>query len=229
MAESGAGKPAGAGGNLVLWDWNGTLLDDAGYAIGVRNRVFPKFQLPTLHTLAEYHAQFTFPVKLYYTRAGVTEENFTAVANAWMAEYVRGCDAVPLFADAVAALDAFAEAGFAQAVLSASQVDTLRMQLSNAGILNRFNDVLGLSHIYATSKAEIGREYLSRNAFAPENCLMLGDTLHDAEVADALGCRCVLIARGHQSRETLLTAGNPVCETLMEAVELILGRKSEPV
>lgn len=209
---------------LVLWDWNGTLLDDAAYAMGVRNRVFPHFGLPTIDSLEAYHEQFTFPVRLYYTRAGVTEENFVAVAHAWMEEYIRGCREVPLFPDAGEALDAFAAAGCAQAVLSASKLDTLTMQLECAGILNRFTGVLGLNHIYATSKEAIGRAYLEETGMEPGRCVMLGDTLHDAEVAAALGCPAVLIARGHQSRKTLLTAGVPVCGSLSEAAELLLGR-----
>ncbi len=213
---------------LVLWDWNGTLLDDAAYAMGVRNRVFPRFGLPALGSLAEYHAQFTFPVKDYYTRAGVTEQNFVQVAHAWMEEYLRGCAQVPLFADAQAALDAFAAAGAAQAVLSASKADTLRDQLHEAGILSRFCAVLGLTHIYATSKEAVGRAYLAQCGVPPQACVMLGDTLHDAEVALALGVPCVLVARGHQSRETLLTAGVPVTGSLGEAAERILGRKPEP-
>lgn len=211
---------------LILWDWNGTLLDDVAYAIGVRNRVFPQFGLPTVQSLSEYHSQFTFPVRLYYERAGVTELNFEAVAQAWMDEYVRGCEHVPLFADAIPALDALHAAGIAQAVLSASKVDTLRMQLAGAHILDRFEAVLGLSHIYATSKEAIGLTYLAERGVDPGACVMLGDTLHDAEVARALGCRCVLVARGHQSREALCTAGVPVCDTLENAVGLLLGRRT---
>lgn len=217
-------KPAWQTPRLVLWDWNGTLLDDAAYAMGVRNRVFPRFGLPTLDTLAAYHAQFTFPVKEYYLRAGVTEENFVPVAHAWMAEYLRGCDTVPLFADAPAALDALHAAGCAQAVLSASQLDTLREQLAHAGILSRFEAVLGLSHIFATSKEAIGRAYLQQCGVEPSACALLGDTLHDAEVAQALGCRCVLVARGHQSYDTLAGAGVPVLHSLTGAVALLLGR-----
>ena len=211
---------------LIFWDWNGTLLDDVHYAIGVRNHVFPRFGLSTVESLAQYHEQFTFPVKLYYTRAGVTEDNFVEVAHAWMEEYERDCDAVPLFADAIATLARFTDAGCAQVVLSASQVDILRRQLTQAGILERFAQVLGLSHIYATSKEAIGRDYLAQTNLAPDECVMLGDTLHDAEVARAMGCRCVLIARGHQSRKVLLTAGVPVCDSLMQAAELTLAGKA---
>lgn len=212
---------------LVFWDWNGTLLNDAQYALSVRNRVFPRFGLSALPDLAAYHAQFTFPVKLYYTRAGVTEDTFVEVANAWMDEYLRGCDSVPLFEDARDTLAAFADAGSRQVVLSASELGVLTKQLTGAGIAERFDGVLGLSHIYATSKEQIGQRFLASSGVTPDECLMLGDTLHDAEVAAALGCACVLVARGHQSRETLLGAGVPVADSLAEAAAIALGRKTD--
>ena len=201
----------------VLWDWNGTLLDDLTYAIGVRNRTFPAFGLPRIGSVAEYHRQFTFPVRRYYERAGVTDETFVAVAHAWMAEYVRGFDAVPLHVDAVETLARFAAAGVRQAVLSATRRDMLESQIARFPIRAYFTDVLGLSDIYARSKEAVGLDYLARCGVPAASTLMIGDTLHDAEVARAMGTGCVLVARGHQSRETLLTAGVPVMDTLLEA------------
>lgn len=214
---------------VVLWDWNGTLLDDVHYAIGVRNRVFPRFGLPAIESVEAYHEQFDFPVKTYYLRAGVTEENFTAVANAWMDEYVAGYRAVPLFPDALAVLDAFESAGFQQVILSASQEDNLRSQLNHAGILHRFDALLGLSHIYATDKSGIAKAWLADRGIAPSACVLLGDTVHDALVAEGLGIDCVLIARGHMSRARLSSTVYPVCATLTEAAELVLGRKTGDV
>lgn len=208
---------------LVLWDWNGTLLDDLAYAIGVRNRTFPAFGLPRIGSVAEYHRQFTFPVRRYYERAGVTDETFVAVAHAWMAEYVRGFDAVPLHGDAVETLARFAAAGVRQAVLSATRRDMLESQIARFPIRACFTDVLGLSDIYARSKEAVGLDYLARCGVPAASTLMIGDTLHDAEVARAMGTGCVLVARGHQSRETLLTAGVPVMDTLVEAAAWALG------
>lgn len=207
----------------VLWDWNGTLLDDLTYAIGVRNRTFPAFGLPRIGSVAEYHRQFTFPVRRYYERAGVTDETFVAVAHAWMAEYVRGFEAVPLHVDAVETLARFAAAGVRQAVLSATRRDMLESQIARFPIRAYFTDVLGLSDIYARSKEAVGLDYLARCGVPAASTLMIGDTLHDAEVARAMGTGCVLVARGHQSRETLLTAGVPVMDTLVEAAAWALG------
>ena len=207
----------------VLWDWNGTLLDDLTYAIGVRNRTFPAFGLPRIGSVAEYHRQFTFPVRRYYERAGVTDETFVAVAHAWMAEYVRGFGTVPLHVDAAEALARFAAAGVRQAVLSATRRDMLESQIARFPIRAYFTDVLGLSDIYARSKEAVGLDYLARCGVPAASTLMIGDTLHDAEVARAMGTGCVLVARGHQSRETLLTAGVPVMDTLVEAAAWALG------
>ncbi|MFH1880529.1 MAG: HAD hydrolase-like protein [Bacillota bacterium] len=214
---------------VILWDWNGTLLNDVQYAIDIRNKVFPRFGLPKIQDKAAYHEQFTFPVRVYYERAGVTRENFEAVANAWMDAYVAGCHAVPLFEDAILTLNRFSLAGFAQVVLSASQEDNLRLQLAHAGILDRFYDVLGLSHIYATDKTHLAKAYLANRRIDPADCVLLGDTVHDALVAGSLKTDCILIARGHMSKKRLLETQYPVCASLSEAAELVLGRKTKHI
>ncbi len=212
----------------VLWDWNGTLLDDLQYAIGVRNRVFPLFGLPTIDSLEDYYSQFTFPVRLYYERAGVTDANFVQVANAWMDEYVRGCREIPLHEDAASVVHALKAAGIRQVVLSASKLDILSQQLSYYPELDGcFDSVLGLSDIYARSKEAIGCAYLERCGIPAQDCVMLGDTLHDADVARAMGARCILVARGHQSWAVLEKAGVPVCGSLREAATLLMPSPQE--
>ncbi len=206
----------------VFWDWNGTLLDDLRYGMEVRNRTFPPLGLPAVESVEEYHRQFTFPIRTYYERAGVTDENFVLVAHAWMDEYLRGFSTVPLHADAKETLERFRAAGIRQTVLSATKLDLLTKQIAQFGIENYFADILGLGDIYAGSKEDIGRQYVASNGIAPEEICVLGDTLHDADVARAIGAKCILIARGHQSRETLMEAGCPIADTLVDAADLIL-------
>ncbi len=199
------------------------MLDDRDYAIGVRNRVFPRFGLPGIHSVEAYYEQFTFPVRLYYEQAGVTEENFTTVADAWMAEYLRGCGEISLRQGAVLALNTLAGAGLTQVVLSASQVDILGNQLDQYGLRKFFGDILGLGHIYASSKAAIGKAYLEGRGIPADQCVLLGDSLHDAQVAREMGIDGILISGGHQSLATLRQAGLPVCNTLEEAAGRVLA------
>jgi phosphoglycolate phosphatase len=43
---------------------------------------------------------------------------------------------------------------------------------------------------------------------------MIGDTMHDADVAKAMGIDCVLLDAGHQARHRLATRGVPVLDNL---------------
>lgn len=52
--------------------------------------------------------------------------------------------------------------------------------------------------------------------YDPEKVLMVGDTLHDLEVANAMGIKCVLVAQGHTSYTRLRDTGAFVFNDLFE-------------
>ena len=51
----------------VIWDWNGTLLDDAWLCVDVMNGMLCRRALPVL-TPAKYEESFDFPVLDFYRR-----------------------------------------------------------------------------------------------------------------------------------------------------------------
>ena len=136
-----------------------------------------------------------------------------------MDEYVRGFDSLSLREGALEALKRLHARGIRQVVLSASKRELLGDQLSRFPIVHYFDTYLGLGDMYAGSKEEIGLTYLRSCGISPQESLMIGDTLHDAEVARAMGVACVLVSGGHQSRETLLSSGLTVVDSLMEAAQ----------
>ena len=99
----------------------------------------------------------------------------------------------------------------------------LTEQIAQFEIQHYFAAILGLGDIYAGSKEEIGRQYLQSCGIAPEETLMIGDTLHDAEVAQALSCRCILASGGHQADKVLQQAGCEVAGSVKEAAMLAIG------
>ena len=74
----------------IIWDWNGTIFNDAGLSLELTNGLLSKRKLPVL-TLEEYRNVFTFPVKDYYSLAGFdfTKESFEKVGREWMDEYEK--------------------------------------------------------------------------------------------------------------------------------------------
>lgn len=205
---------------LILWDWNGTLLDDVAWCIRVVNTMLEKRGLAPLAGVADYHRVFRFPVIEYYRSVGFDfdKEPFEALAEEYMALYHAG-DATNcgLHEEAEATLRAVQGRGVRQVILSASQVDNLNTQLSRFDIAWYFDDVLGISDIYAKSKVEAGQAYIRREK--PGRVLMVGDTTHDHEVALALGADCLLVAKGHQSAEALAGCGVPVLGDAAQVLE----------
>lgn len=208
---------------VILWDFNGTLIDDIDLTVQINNTVFDGHGYR--HTDVEtYRKIFTFPVKTYYTRLGVSDEDFDTVANEWAATYARRCGEAGLMAGAAEAVARFKAAGFRQVIISASKQDVLRRQVdSYPELKGQFDAVLGLDNIYAVSKVQVARDYLSRSGLDPAEAVFLGDTCHDAEVAAAIGVRCMLISGGHQCDDVLRTAGVPVLPGLSAAADMLLG------
>ena len=58
----------------VIWDFNGTLIDDLDLVVRTVNTQLEKRRLPCL-TAEGYRDVFGFPVQDYYRRIGVTFEN----------------------------------------------------------------------------------------------------------------------------------------------------------
>ena len=211
---------------LILWDWNGTLLDDVELCENALNRLLQRYGYPQRYDHEQYRAIFGFPVEDYYVRAGFdfTRHSFAELAESYMEDYIPASAACPLMAGAVDALEAFKNAGLRQVILSASPVTTLTRQVEERGVTPYFDRLLGLGDIYAKSKVEVGLAYLQEAGFAPAKAVMIGDSVHDFEVAQALGVGCVLQSSGHQPPETLRRTGAPVVAGLREAAELILKK-----
>lgn len=209
---------------LVLWDWNGTLLDDVDLCVDALNRLLAAHGYPQRYDHAGYKAIFGFPIEDYYRRAGfdLQKHPFALLAERYVADYNPASEACPLAAGAVEALEAFRAAGVRQVILSASPLPTLKAQVVQRGIGGYFDRLLGLDDIYAKSKVELGLRYLRENGFDPARAVMIGDTDHDLEAAQALGVRCVLQCAGHQPESVLRATGAPVAADVPAAARLVL-------
>ncbi len=211
----------------IIWDWNGTLFDDVSTGPAILNRMLAKREKPPLRDLDHYREIFQFPVENYYRAAGLdfSSESFESMAADYIALYPMESQNCGLAEGAKEALEAFRQAGFRQNILSASEQGLLESQLKKFSIEGYFSHVIGQKDGYAVGKTERGLQWLREEGIPPEDCVLIGDTDHDAQTAKKLGCRCVLLACGHQSRERLQRTGAAVVGTLWEAVQFVLDVK----
>ena len=200
--------------SLVLWDWNGTLLDDVALCVDALNRLLRIYHYPQQYSLVQYREIFGFPIEDYYIRAGFdfSKNSYKELADDYMQDYLARAGACPLAESAVPALSLLKGAGV--------------QQVTERGVRPYFDRLLGLDNIYARSKVEVGLAYLTelkQRGAVPAQAIMIGDSVHDFEVAQALGVRCVLQTAGHQSAQQLRATGAPVVPDVLAAAQYCLN------
>ncbi len=199
----------------IIWDWNGTLLDDVAMCVGVMNKLMEKYSLPTI-SIGRYKEIFDFPVKAYYKRLGFDfgRYSFEEVGLEFMEAYFQELEQTPLFASVNKTLREIESLGLNQMVLSAMEHQALEKSLSDKGIRSYFSKVQGIDNHLAHGKSDWAKSLLEFSDFLSSETLFVGDTIHDLDVANSLDCSCVLISNGHFSKRRLLQKHNLVFDSL---------------
>ena len=206
----------------LVWDWNGTLLNDSRLCVGIMNDLLQKRHKPGI-TLQKYREIFMFPVRDYYQEAGFNFaiEPFESLAEEYIREYDNRSQECNLQPKAVDVLNVCAEKNLSQYLLSASQQGPLEINVNHYGLNRYFHRIVGLPDYYAKGKVDTGRKLVSELDASAENIVLIGDTIHDYEVAQAIGIDCILFSGGHQSKERLEECGTTVVEDLYDLFAVI--------
>jgi phosphoglycolate phosphatase len=214
-----SGSAAMARYQHIIWDWNGTLLDDIELCIDVMNGMLRAREMPQIDTQT-YREIFDFPVTNYYQALGFdfTIEPFEVLANSYCDTYDRRVPESSLQAGVASALGLLAESLPRQSILSSCEQVALTGAIESFGLAGRFAEVIGQSNRYASGKMQAGRALISSSRIPRSRTVLVGDTLHDHEVAQALEIDCILVANGHHSRQRLET----VCDLVVDSLDTVV-------
>lgn len=201
----------------IIWDWNGTLLNDRWLCVEAINKALAKRNLATINENT-YQDVFCFPVVDYYKRVGFNfdKEPFEIAGDEFVNYYGNNFHKVDLHSEALPVLNAFKKQGLNQSVLSAGKHDFLIDWIENHDLSSYFLNVVGIDNQYATGKTELGLDLIKSIKEEKHQVIMVGDTLHDSEVAEEMGIDCCLVTNGHVSQSRLEKSGRPVFQNLSE-------------
>ena len=209
--------------DLVIWDFNGTIIDDVMLGIKSVNTMLAARGLRTISGVEEYRRRLRFPIVEYYRDLGFDfdAEPYEKLAHEWVALYNAGADQIEATPGAPEAIRAISEAGVPQIIISASERRMMLDALDRLGLTGYFSEIIGQDNIYAAGKLESARLFGERcGARRP---VVIGDTPHDFEMAKALGARCVLYAGGHSDRGALERLDAQIVDDLRDAAKATLG------
>ncbi len=195
----------------VIWDWNGTLLNDViiGYEVFAEICRAHDIGEPTLE---DYQRYYQHPIELLYKAAGFDLEKVSiqVIAERWHVEYRQRLNRARLFDDAERVLETFHRRGVLQSVLSALPHELLLHSIELNGISRYLHRIQGLSDSLGRSKIDNGVAMLRELQAEPDQVILFGDSTHDFETAQALGIECVLFTRGYEHRSRLTRHEVPI-------------------
>jgi len=209
--------------DTVLWDWNGTLLNDVHANINTINRMLDKRGLNPLN-LATYKESFCFPVSRFYRQIGfdLEKETIEQISVEYHVHYKSFESDITIHPDAASILNTFSQKGIQQYILSACIKEDLLRMIDRFGLTSYFQAIYGADDICAHGKIGLGEYLIRHHSLDPSRTLMIGDTLHDAEVARALGVNLLLYSGGHNSYR-LLSEEDTTVKELKEVLSFCSG------
>ncbi|MEI6519749.1 MAG: HAD hydrolase-like protein [bacterium] len=208
----------------IIWDWNGTLLDDSRVCFDILNRMLARRGLSVV-SQEQYEEEFGFPVIDYYTHVGFDfkKESYGTLAKEFIDEYDLHELECQVRADGIAAIAEFKNRGYRQSILSALEQSRLHTATLRLSLQHYFDDLVGVADYLAGGKIERGMQYIvGCNNCNAEEILMIGDTPHDYDVANALNIDCALIPGGHASINRLRNTGALIYTSINELMGDIL-------
>ncbi len=202
----------------IIWDWNGTLINDVDVCVSSMNFILEKYDKPLIDRDI-YREIFDFPVKKYYEKAGFNfkEYDFSVVGMEFIDKYNEKIQSQKLHENVISLLEFFDSKEIKQSILSAREQVQLENEIKHFKLEQYILKTIGLNNNFAHGKIENGINYLKKLDCQKHEIVLVGDTTHDADVAKAMGIDCILISHGHQNTKKLKETS---CQIVADFFEL---------
>lgn len=227
MTESAREQlPTATSTTHIIWDWNGTLLDDNDANLAALNQVCAQFGRPPV-TLESWRAMFRRPLipcyeELLGRRIDVAE--WDRLNEVYADRYLELLPESPLAAGVPEVLRLWGQAGRTQSLLSMAGHEHVRELIIERELEAFFTRVdgrpPGAEH---ESKTEHLVRHVAEQGIDPAASVLIGDIDDDARAAEAAGARAILVTTGLMDRPRLEATGHPVVDSVAEAVAALDG------
>lgn len=200
----------------VVWDWNGTIVDDVNASLLSVNDMLIERNLPTIN-LEQYHSYLDTPIYKFYEHLfNLNEISFDVIQKEFDKGYNEHIDNNPVNGGAVEIMQMLQSNGVKQVIVSSSNQSIVSNGANRLGIAQFMTCISGSGDYTVGSKVERAVGVINRITDNYAKVVIIGDTLHDCQLADEIGADCILLSTGHQSKIDLLSTGKPVIDNLYE-------------
>jgi phosphoglycolate phosphatase-like HAD superfamily hydrolase len=206
----------------VVWDWNGTLLDDLEIVIEATNVGISAYGVAPMDENV-YRDHFTRPVRAFYDSLfgrPISDMEWAHLNKSFHDEYRARIERAALTPDAIPAIDEVVALGWTQSLLSMSVQTWLNEAVEARGLTERFDLVDGLTGATGGLKTAHLAAHIARLRLDSSRVFVIGDTPDDVAAARQSGAVAILYDGGSHHLPTLEAQGAPVAHSLEHAVAL---------
>ncbi|MCH7669690.1 MAG: HAD family hydrolase [Acidobacteria bacterium] len=210
----------------IIWDWNGTLLDDLHIVVDAVSACVAPLGRGAI-TADDYRDHYTRPVVLFYENLmgrPVTSDEWASIDGVYHDTYRSLMRQADLAADARAAIRDVADRNGTQSILSMWWHSELVPFTAGFGLRDVMQRIDGNREDAGALKADQMRSHIemlvAAHGVVASKVVAVGDTFDDAAAAAAVGIPIILYDGGSHHRVDLEKVGVPVVSTLLEAVDI---------
>ena len=206
----------------VIWDWNGTLVNDLELCVDILNLALIEHgKLPI--SVDQYKESFCFPVSKFYKLLGLPSRGFKyeILAKKYIKIYRNQFKQCKLHNEVKETLEELKSLVISQSILSAGHQNDIERFSRFFGVSQFMTKLDGADNIEAKGKEDRISEHLSSLGRKPSEALIVGDTIHDWEVAQSVGCKVILFECGHINKDRLQKLPAPTVKCLSEIIRWV--------
>ena len=201
---------------LLLFDFDGVVVDSLEFYENSVNICFEKLGLPRLDSRADFLNLFDENFYVGISRYGIDKNNFTQ-ATALVAPHLDH-SRIRIHSEILDIIESF-RGRHLLSLISSNSTKAIRSIFSEVDTY--FEHVLGYEFLF--SKIDKIRHEMQRTKISPENTFYIGDTVGDMKEAKTAGVRTIAVTWGWHDRKRLAAAGPDYIVDSPEELENIVG------
>ena len=188
----------------IFWDWNGTLINDAVLSLKTLNRMLSKRGLGEI-TLDYFRTLEHTPLySLFETLFGMERKDFDTYEKEYTLIYNSLSPEIRLNDGAREKLEEYKNQGIRQIILTSTWASSVEDFTARLGVRDYFEEILGAKALEEGNKTGRAKRFMETNGIGKEDIVLIGDSVHDVEVAKELGIETFLVSSGYQAKDILL-------------------------
>lgn len=189
---------------LIVFDWDGTLLDSTGTIAASIQAAARDLDIPVpSDERARHIIGLGLLDALRYAMPGLPESRYADVAGRYKHHYLARDQDLLLFAGAAELVKDLADAGFALAVATGKSRQGLNRALETSGLGRYFQTTRCADECHSKPHPQMLEELMAAFGVSSEATLMIGDTTHDLQMAKNAGAQGVGVTYGAHPRSAL--------------------------